>query len=103
MYDYSVIRKNHGRAVSQTIDSPILILDFWELSEAFLAIGVILIFGVIAYDWWTMSALLIVCMGVMPWMRRTHPRGIFLHWPYRHLGMGLPGLINSRGKRKFSD
>ena len=93
--------------MSQTIDSPITIFDFWELSEGFAALAVHLIFGVVFYSWGLMLLLLMAVLIACPIIRRKNERGIFFHWPYRMLGMQLPGLVNPRcghrEKKKFSD
>ena len=66
MHSYANMRERHGNAVSQTIDSPIMIFDYWELGDAFAAIGVILVFGVLFYEWTLMMALLLVVLGIGP-------------------------------------
>ena len=103
MHDYSQIKKNHGKRVSQTIDSPIMIMDVWELSEAFAAIFFVLTFGVIGNIWGLTALLVALCLVASPLIKKSHNRGVFLHWPYRHFWISLPGLMNPRGKRKFSD
>ena len=103
MHSYRSLKEQHGNPVSQTIDSPIMIFDFWQLSEAFLALGVMLVFGVVFYMWGTMLVLLLGVLLFAPWVRSNNPRGIFFHWPYRHLGVSLPGIVNPKGRRKFSD
>ncbi len=103
MHDYSSIRKNHGQRVSQTIDSPITIFDYWELSDAMVSLGVVLIFGVLLYEWALMMVLLALILGFLPAARQRNEKGIFLHWPYRKLKMSLPGLINPKGRKIFSD
>ncbi len=89
--------------MSQTIDSPIMIVDVWELSEAFAAIFVVLMFGVVAYEWGAMCLGLLVILVAVPMVKKRNNRGIFLHWPYRRLRVSLPGILNPRGRRKFSD
>ena len=103
MHSYKGIRERHGNRVSQTIDTPIVIFDYWELGDGFTAVGVILVLGVLFYEWEVMLVLLGFVLGIGPMIRRRHEKGIFLHWPYRKLGMSLPGLINPRGQRRFSD
>jgi len=103
VHDYSRLRREFGKRVSQTIDSPIMIVDVWELSEAFSAVFIVLALGVIAYAWGTMCLALLLVLVAVPLIKKSHNRGIFLHWPYRQLRMRLPGLINPRGRRKFSD
>ena len=103
MYNYQLLKKLHGNRVSQTIDSPITIFDFWELSDAFVALMIVLVFGVLFYSWGLMILLLILALGVGPIIKRKNKPGIFFHWPYRRLWIELPGLINPRGRRKFSD
>jgi hypothetical protein len=97
------MKLKYGTPVSQTIDSPIMIFDYFELGDAFSAIGVVLIFGVIFYEWALMLALLLVVLGAGPVIRRNNEKGVFLHWPYRRLGVSLPGLMNPRGEKTFSD
>ena len=106
MHSYDNMRSLHGRRVSQTIDSPITIFDYWELADAFVAISVILIFGVLFYEWLIMTIGLVATMIVLPALRRNHERGIILHWPYRHIGVSLPGLVNpgsAFGLKRYSD
>jgi len=103
MHDYQSMKRLHGTKVSQTIDSPITIFDFWELSEAFTALFVVLLFGVVFYSWGSMFLLLLLVLFAMPVIRTKNNRGIFFHWPYRHLTLELPGLINPKRRRKFSD
>ena len=103
MHDYSEIRERYGKKVSQTIDSPIMVFEFWELNDLFIGLFIILIFGVIFYSWWTMFILLFLFLGLGPIIKRKNNKGIFLHYPYYKFGMSLPGLINPKGKRKFSD
>ena len=103
MHDYESLKREHGSRVSQTIDSPIMIFDFWELSEAFAALFVVLLFGVVFYSWGLMCLLLLLVLIAMPIVRGRNNRGVFFHWPYRRLGLELPGVINPKRRRKFSD
>ncbi len=103
MYDYQGVRRTHGHRVSQTVDSPILIADFWDLSDAFAGLFVILIFGILLNAWTLMLIGLSLCLGAAPVIKRRYNRGIFLHWPYRRLWISLPGVINPKGRRRYSD
>ena len=103
MYNYESMREKYGVRVSQTIDSPIMVFDYFELSEVFASLLIILLFGVIFYSWGTMFLGLILILGVGPVVRRKNHKGIFFHWPYKKLHMSLPGLINPKGERKYSD
>lgn len=103
MYDYQSIKKLHGNRVSQTIDTPIMILDFWELSDAFLGLMIVLVFGVLFYSWGLMTLLLALALGLSPVIKRRNKPGIFFHYSYRKVWIDLPGLINPRGRRKYSD
>lgn len=104
MRKQELLKAKHSSLVSQTIDSPIMVFDFWELSDVFVALFIILIFGVLFYSWGTMFTLLILCLGAGPVIKKKYPKGIFFHWPYAVLRMDLPGLTNPRGKeRRFSD
>lgn len=103
MHNYQSLKKLHGTKVSQTIDTPIMIFDFWELSDAFVGLMIVLVFGVLFYSWGFMMLLLILALGLGPVIKRRNKPGIFFHWPYRHFWIELPGLINPRGSRKYSD
>lgn len=103
MHDYESLRETHGTKVSQTIDSPILVFDYFEITEVFAALLVMLIFGVIFYSWGFMLFFLILILGVGPQLRRRNKKGIYFHWPYRKFHMSLPGLINPKGRKKYSD
>lgn len=103
MRNYDSLKENHGTKVSQTIDSPILVFDYFALSEVFTSLFVILLFGVIFYSWGLMFLVLILVLGVGPVVRRRYPKGIYFHWPYRKFHMSLPGIVNPKGRRKFSD
>ena len=103
MYSYESLKEDHGTKVSQTIDSPILVFDYFELTEVFAALFVMLIFGVIFYSWGLMFLSLGIILGVVPQVRRKNLKGIFFHRPYRKLQMSLPGLINPKGPKRYSD
>lgn len=104
MRKQELLKAKHSSPVSQTIDSPIMVFDFWELSDVFIALFIILIFGVMFYSWGTMFTLLVLCLGAGPVIKKKYPKGIFFHWPYASFCMELPGLVNPRGKtRRFSD
>lgn len=103
MHSYAGIKQRHGNRVSQTIDAPIAIFDYWQLGDAFAALAVVLIFGVVLYEWLAMIALLFAVLVLAPVIRARNEKGVFLHWPYRHLRISLPGLINPEGRRTYSD
>lgn len=103
MRDYTDMKRRLGRAVSQTLDSPVMVLEFWELSEVFVALGLILVLGAIFYQWALLCVLLVVALVGLPYVRRNYNRGMVFHWPYRRFGMQLPGLPNPGGSRPMSD
>ena len=103
MRKLDILKSQHSRTISQTIHSPIMVFDYWELTDVFAALAVIFIFGVLFYSWGTMLFLLVVVLGIGPAIKRKYPRGIFMHWPFSHWHMRLPGLVNSKGARRFSD
>lgn len=103
MFDYGEIRRTRGYLVNQTLDAPILVLDFWELSEIFVALGMILVFGVLFYEWILLCVLLIVTLVGLPYVRRNFNRGMEFHYPYRKFGMSLPGLVNPKFRSQMSD
>jgi hypothetical protein len=103
MYNYDSLKQKAGSRVSQTIDSPIMVFDYFELSDVFIALFIILVFGVVFYSWGLMCLLLFLSLGLGPVVKRKHHKGIFLHWPYRKIQMSLPGLINPKGPKKYSD
>lgn len=103
MHNYDEMRRKHSKAVCQTVDSPILVFDYFELGEMFIALTALLIFGIIISSWQLMILSLFITLGVLPVLRKRNPKGFFLHWPYKHLNMELPGLINPKGNKKYSD
>jgi hypothetical protein len=80
-----------------------MIFDFWELSEGIAALFIIMVFGVIFYSWELMIPLLGFCLVASPLIKKRNNKGVFFHWPYRHLGIALPGLINPKRRKKYSD
>ena len=103
MHNYEKMKEKYGTKISQTIDSPIMVFDYFELSEVFMALFVILIFGVVFYSWGIMLFFLALTLGLGPVIRRKNKKGVYFHKPYRLLKMSLPALINPKGKNKFSD
>ena len=103
MHSYESMREKYGTRVSQTIDSPIMVFEYFELVEVFVALLGILIFGVIFNSWGSMIFFLILNLGFGPVIRQRNKKGVFLHWPYRRLKMSLPGIINPKGHKKYSD
>lgn len=103
MHKIDILKSFHSREISQMIHSPILVFDYWELTDVFAALAVVFIFGVLFYSWGSMLVLLVLVLGIGPAIKRKYPRGIFMHWPHANLYMRLPGLINPQGSRKFSD
>ncbi len=80
-----------------------MVFDHFEISDVFIGLFIILFFGVVLYSWGTMLALLILFLGIGPFIKKRNEKGIYLHWPYKHFGMSLPGLINPKGRKKYSD
>ena len=103
MHDYDTLKQKYSIKVNQTIDTPIMVFDYFELGEVFLSLAALLVFGIIIYSWQLMFLSLLFTLGVAPVIRRRNKKGVFFHWPYKHLGMRLPGLVNPRGNKKFSD
>ena len=103
MRDYTDMKRRLGCAVNQTLDSPVMVLEFWELSEVFVALALILVFGAIFYQWALLCALLVLALVGLPYVRRNFNRGMIFHWPYRFLGMRLPGILNPGANRRMSD
>jgi len=103
MHDYSELRRTMGRAVSQTLDAPITLFDIWELSEIFVALFLILVLGVLFYEWFLLCLALAVTLGGLPYVRRNYNKGMAFHYPYRRFGMRLPGLVNPGAGRRMSD
>lgn len=103
MHNYDSMKQKYAKRVSQTIDSPIMVFDYFELSEMMVALLCLLLFGIIFYSWKLMFLSLFLVLGVGPVMRRRNKKGFFFHWPYRNLGMRLPGMINPKKTQYFSD
>jgi len=89
--------------VSQTLDSPITLFDVWELSEIFVALFLILVLGVLFYEWFLLCVLLAVTLIGLPYVRRNFNKGMAFHYPYRRFGMRLSGLVNPGAGRRMSD
>lgn len=103
MHDYTEMRKRLGHSVNQTLDAPIMIFDTWELSEVFVALAEILIFGVVFYEWVPLCILLGITLVGLPYIRKNYNKGMAFHYPYRRFGMHLPGLSNPGGRIRVSD
>lgn len=103
MHNYDAMKQKYARKVSQTIDSPIMVFDYFELGEVMTALLCLLLFGIIVYSWKLMFVSLVLVLGAGPVIRRRNKKGIFFHWPYRHLRMNLPGIINPSGPKRYSD
>ncbi len=103
MHDYTELKKTHGSRISQTLDSPIMFADIWELSEILWSLTAILIFGILFYSWILMSLSLLWTLILSPIFKKSKNKGFILHYPYRKFGMSLPGLVNPKGNRKYSD
>ena len=103
MHDYSELRRTFGRQVSQTLDSPITLFDVWELSEIFVALFLILVLGVLFYEWFLLCLSLVVTLVGLPYVRRNYNKGMAFHYPYRRFKMHLPGLVNPGTRHPVSD
>ncbi len=103
MLDYEQLRRSHGHPVSQTLDAPIMVFDLWELTDIFVALAMILIFGVLFYEWALLVILLSATLIGLPYVRKNYPKGMVFHFPYKRFGMSLPGLFNPHGMPRVSD
>jgi hypothetical protein len=103
MHDYSDLKRTRGYRVNQTLDAPILVFEYWELTEIFVGLGLILVLGVLFYEWALLCALLILTLIGLPYVRRNFNKGMEFHYPYRKFGMTLPGLVNPKWRTRMSD
>ncbi len=103
MHSYKELKKTHGCRISQTLDSPIMFANIWELSDLLLCLSSILIFGLIFYSWVLLLVSLVWTLAINPYIKKHYNRGILIHWPYKALKMELKGLINPRGNKRYSD
>ncbi len=103
MLDYRELKKTHGQRISQTLDSPIMFAGTWELSEIILALMSVLFFGIMFYSWVLMILSLVWILIASPIIKKHNNKGILFHYLYKKTGMRLPGLMNPRGPRKYSD
>ncbi len=103
MHTYDSMKAKYSKKVCQTIDSPIMVFDYFELGDVFAALGAMMLFGIVLYSWELLFLSLALILGVGPVVRRRNNKGIILHWPYRHLKMSLPGLVNPQKNQKYSD
>lgn len=103
MHDYTEMRRKLGYSVNQTLDAPVMLFETWELSEVFVALIQILIFGVIFYEWLILCVLLGITLVGLPYLRKHFNKGMAFHYPYRRFGMHLPGLANPGNRVRVSD
>ena len=104
MFDYTEVKRTHGRKVSQTLDEPIMIFEIWELTEAFFAMFVILILGVLFNQWLLTAFTVGLLLVLFPWVRANFNKGMVFHFPYAKFGMTLPELPTPKtNNRKVSD
>jgi hypothetical protein len=103
MHDYRDLQRSHSVAVARTVDEPIMIMDIWELSDAFLSLGVMMFFGIVLDALMFMLFALLITLVFVPMVKRKCRKGIFLHAPYRHAGMTLPGLAQPGLGTEYSD
>ncbi len=103
MHDYREIQKEYSIAVSRTVDEPIMILDTWELSDAFLSLGNMLFFGIVIDSIFLLFLSLCISLVLVPLVKKKCRKGVFLHTPYKYLGMTLPGLAQPGTGKNYSD
>ena len=103
MYHYDSMKIKHSKKVCQTINSPIMVFDYFELSDVALATICILFFGIVLYSFPLSVLSLVVTLGIIPIVKRRYPKGILFHIPYKKFGMSLPGLINPGNDPVYSD
>lgn len=103
MHSYESMRRKYSQKVSQTLDTPIMVFDYFEFSDVMLSLLMMMFFGIVLYSFPLMVVSLVVTLGIVPVIKRRYPRGIFFHWPYQRLGMSLPGLFNPGKSTKYSD
>jgi hypothetical protein len=103
MHNYDSMRQKYSTKVSQTVDKPITVFDYFELGEVFAGLAALLVFGIIIYSWQLMLLSMILTLGIGPYVRRRNKKGIYFHYPYKKIGMNLPGLINPGENKKYSD
>ena len=103
MHDYENLKHKYGSSVPQVIDTPILVLDYFTLGEVFSSLGAMFFFGVVLYSIPMVFISCVLILGIAPVIRKKNKRGVFLHYPYKRFHMSLPGLVNPKGHRKYSD
>ena len=81
MHDYSELKRTRGYRVNQTLDAPILVFEYWELTEIFVGLGLILVLGVLFYEWALLCALLILTLNAILLLQT--------------FGVDIPGLPSS--------
>ena len=103
MHSYEGMRAKYSKRVSQTLDNPIMVFDYFELSDVMLSLVLVMFFGIVIYSFPLMLASLVVSLGIVPIVKRRFPKGIFFHLPYFKFGMSLPGILNPGKNRDYSD
>lgn len=102
MYRLNRNRKSHGEPVCTTLSNPIMILEYLELREALVGIGLIFYFGIIFTNPLILTILIIGLWGVWPTVRSKFERGIIMQKLYRFLGLSIKGLLRPPVSGRFA-
>lgn len=100
---YYQLRVAHGRAIAQTLDSPVLVMDYWELTDVYATLIVVIVGGLIMAQWLLTLIMLVTVLGVVPSVRKNNEKGFLYHWPYKQLGIELRGITNPQRRSAYSD
>ena len=87
-------RKEHSEEVCTTLANPIKIMDYLELKEALVGIGLIFYFGIIFTSPLLLTIQLILLWGFWPRIRSKYERGIVVQKLYRWTGVSAPGVFS---------
>lgn len=101
MYRLDMNRKKYGSEVCKTLSNPIMILDYLELKEALVGIGLIFYFGIIFTSPLLLTLLLGFLWGVWPSIRSRFERGIIVQKLFRFFGLKINGLLKPPSRQRF--
>lgn len=102
MNNYDSMKYKHSKKVCQTLNNPIMVLDYFELGDVMVSLAVLMFFGIVIYSFLFSVIGLTLSLGVIPSVKKRFPKGILFHIPYLY-GMSLPGIINPGNDPLFSD
>ncbi len=101
MYRLDANRRSFQKEVCTTLSNPIKVLDYLELKEALIGIGLIFYFGIIFTQPLLLTCLLGLLWGVWPNIRSKYERGVIVQKLYRWLGVSMKGILKPSSSGRY--